>query len=315
MARKPRGRVLHGIVLLDKPAGVSSNAALQRAKRVFNAQKAGHTGNLDQLATGLLPICFGKATKIASYLLDADKHYEALCHLGQTSNTGDMEGDITEVDPAKAISLSLTDIEQVIPQFMGKQQQIPPMHSAIKHQGKRLYELARKGKEIERQAREIEILALELLEFNSPMLRLRVHCSKGTYIRTLVEDIGNALGCGAMLAHLCRTGVGQYQQMFDFATLEQAAEEGLAQLDAHILSIESALTDYPTQLLSLAEMNKLHFGQKIYSQDFSAGSYVNLSSALTQWCGFAKIDPDLRIRPIVFIEPELETTSLLSQQA
>jgi len=303
--KKYQGRILDGIVLLDKPAGISSNATLQRAKRLFNAQKAGHTGSLDQLATGLLPLCFGKATKIASYLINADKRYHAICQFGQISNTGDLEGELTEIDSAAAAKLTLADIERILPQFLGKQLQIPPMHSAIKYQGKRLYKLAHKGKEIERQPRPIEIFELKIISFKAPQLELEVHCAKGTYIRTLVEDIGKALHCGAVLQQLRRIAVGQYQQMVGFDHLERAATQGIEQLDQHILSIDTALKGYPQLQLSLAEMNKLYFGQRVFNQDFTVDQLVCLTDEAQRWCGFARLDAKLQIRPIVFMPPEL----------
>lgn len=197
---------VHGVLLLDKPSGMSSNLALQKARRLFSAAKAGHTGTLDPLASGLLPLCFGDATKFAADLLDADKTYEADLRLGQTTETGDAEGEILAEQP---VSVTREQIDAVLPHFRGAIRQVPPMYSALKRDGKPLYVLARQGIEVSREAREIRIHMLEVLDFSGVTLRLRVTCSKGTYIRVLAEDIGAALGCGAHLTALRRTAVGE----------------------------------------------------------------------------------------------------------
>ncbi|MDR1647284.1 MAG: tRNA pseudouridine(55) synthase TruB [Zoogloeaceae bacterium] len=202
---KKRWQRVDGVLLLDKPEGMSSNAALQRARRLFSAEKAGHTGTLDPFATGLLPLCFGEATKFSADLLAADKTYEAEALLGITTDTGDSEGAITATQTVMATA---ADVAAVLPRFTGDIQQIPPMYSALKREGQPLYKLARAGKMVEREARVITIHALELLAFALPRLRFRVRCSKGTYIRALAEDLGKALGCGAHLVALRRTGVG-----------------------------------------------------------------------------------------------------------
>ena len=216
MAKK-RGRVLDGVLLLDKPVGLSSNHALQRAKRAMDAQKAGHTGTLDPLATGLLPVCFGEATKFSSDLLEADKTYEADVLFGITTDTGDAEGEVLVRHP---VEFKQADLEAVLPRFRGPISQIPPMYSALKRDGKPLYELARQGIEVERAARNVIIHELLLLELSGDRCRLRVTCSKGTYIRTLAEDIGKALGCGAHLTALRRTAVGSLR-IDDAVTLDQ----------------------------------------------------------------------------------------------
>ena len=200
-----RNRVpVHGVLLLDKPAGISSTQALAKAKWLLNAEKAGHTGTLDPFATGLLPLCFGEATKYASDLLDADKSYEAKVHLGVMTSTGDIEG---EVLGTREVNVSQDQIETVLSRFMGPISQIPPMYSALKRDGKPLYVYAREGITLERAAREVLIHQIELLEFDGILLRLRVRCSKGTYVRVLGEDIGKALGCGAHLTELRRTSI------------------------------------------------------------------------------------------------------------
>ena len=215
-ARQP----IDGVLLLDKPVGITSNAALQKAKWLLNAKKAGHTGTLDPFADGLLPLCFGEATKFSAYLLEADKHYRAVMQLGVTTTTGDPEG---EVLSTREVDVSRDDILAVLPRFMGEIEQIPPMHSALKHQGRPLYEYARAGIEIERPARKVTIRSLELIECAPPRIVLDVQSTAGTYIRTLAQDIGAALGCGAHLTALKRTAAGGF-------SLEQA--HTLAELEA-----------------------------------------------------------------------------------
>src|SRR5208282_2117359 len=202
----PRRRI-DGVLLLDKPKGLSSNAALQRAKRLYQADKAGHTGTLDPLATGLLPICFGDATKFAHALLDADKTYVAVVRLGMTTTTGDAEGEVVATHPVTA---SAPDVERVLRRFIGRIAQVPPRHAALKRDGRPYYEYARQGVEIERHPRAVEIHALELLAWRGNEFELRVRCGKGTYIRALAEDIGAALGCGAHLSALSRTTSGNF---------------------------------------------------------------------------------------------------------
>lgn len=223
MARRHRrGRPVHGILLLDKPSGGSSNHALQKAKRLFGAAKAGHTGSLDPLATGMLPICFGEATKLAGFLLDADKGYETTLKLGVTTNSADADGEILETKPVPT-NLDLEQFEEICNRFVGSLMQIPPMVSAIKIDGKRLYKLAREGKEVDRPARSVVIHELEILSFSGDSARLAVRCSKGTYIRSLVTDIGEAIGCGAHVTALRRTFVSPFGQfpMITLETLEQ----------------------------------------------------------------------------------------------
>ena len=225
MTAVPRARVqrrpVHGVVLLDKPVGLSSNQALQKVKWLLRAEKAGHTGTLDPLATGVLPLCFGAATKFSQLHLDADKTYETTLRLGEKTSTGDAEGEVTE---RRAVACSLGQVVEVLDRFTGPISQLPPMHSALKKDGKALYEYARAGVEVEREPRQVTIHELEMLDADlasdAPSLRLRVHCSKGTYIRTLGEDIGAALGCGAHLASLQRVETGGFG-LARCVTLEQ----------------------------------------------------------------------------------------------
>ncbi|OJU84103.1 MAG: tRNA pseudouridine(55) synthase TruB, partial [Acinetobacter sp. 39-4] len=207
--KKSSYRHLSGVFLLNKPLGLSSNSALQKVRRLFNAQKAGHTGALDPLATGLLPICLGEATKFSHYLLDSTKRYQTTVKLGQTTATGDVEGEILQQRDVPA--LTEANIEQVLEQFRGDIKQVPPMYSALKREGRPLYELERQGIEIEREARPVTIYELKLLSFTEDSLTLDVTCSKGTYIRVLGEDIGEALGCGGHLTKLHRTQTGHFE--------------------------------------------------------------------------------------------------------
>lgn len=233
---------VHGVLLLDKQAGCSSNDALIQAKRLLNAQKAGHTGTLDPFATGLLPLCFGEATKFAQDLLDADKTYETILHLGRTTTTGDTEGEVLAEIP---VEVRLEDIEPVLARFRGPIRQVPPMYSALKRDGKPLYEYARAGITLEREAREVVIHTLEFITYEAPYLNLRVKCSKGTYVRVLGEEIGTALGCGAHLAALRRTVVGplSLDNAIRLETLtalpESSRSQALAPVDALLSTFEA----------------------------------------------------------------------------
>nr|NDG08619.1 tRNA pseudouridine(55) synthase TruB [Oxalobacteraceae bacterium] len=232
---------VHGVLLLDKPAGMSSTQALAKAKWLLNAQKAGHTGTLDPFATGLLPLCFGEATKFAQDLLYADKTYEAVVHLGVTTTTGDTEGEVAESRP---VEVSIQQIESVLTQFCGPIRQVPPMYSALKRDGKPLYEYARQGVTLEREARSVIIHQLDLLCYDAPYIKLRVTSSKGTYVRVLGEDIGKALGCGAHLKALRRTGVGSLSlddavALDDLVALGECRSNALKPLDALLSTLPS----------------------------------------------------------------------------
>ncbi|MBB3214317.1 tRNA pseudouridine55 synthase [Herbaspirillum sp. Sphag1AN] len=256
--RVPRVSV-HGVLLLDKPVGWTSNDALIKAKRLLNAQKAGHTGTLDPFATGLLPLCFGEATKFSQDLLEADKTYEAVVHLGIVTNTGDTEGEVLDT---REVSVSLAQIEQVLQGFRGEISQVPPMHSALKRDGKPLYEYARAGITLEREARRVTIHRLELIDYQAPLLRIRVLCSKGTYIRVLGEDIGAALGCGAHLQQLRRTSVGPLE-LNGSVTLEQFIALEDAQRSQALLPVDGLLMSFPAVLLSDALTERFLHGQRL----------------------------------------------------
>jgi tRNA pseudouridine55 synthase len=248
-----------GVLLLDKPTGISSNAALQKARWLFNAAKAGHTGTLDPLATGLLPLCFGEATKFAGELLDADKAYHATVRLGIVTDTADAEGQVLATRPVTA---GEADVRALLPRFTGRQQQIPPMHSALKRDGTPLYELARQGIEVERVARDITIHSLEFLGWGGDRFDLAVSCSKGTYIRTLAADIGTALGCGAHLAALRRTRVGALD-VAGALSLDQIEATAVGARDSLLMPPDALLVDVPGVQLSEQEVTRLMLGQPI----------------------------------------------------
>lgn len=247
-------RKVDGVLLLDKPLGLSSNDALQKARRLFSAAKGGHTGTLDPLATGLLPLCFGEATKFSADLLDADKTYEAEIRLGVTTDSGDAEGQIIATAPA---AVTAADVARVLPAFMGDILQVPPMHSALKRDGKPLYELARQGIVVERAARPVTVHAIEVLACSEDFLRLSVHCSKGTYIRVLAADIGAALGCGGHLVALRRTRVGPLD-LAAAVTLEALNASGEDERARFLLPLDALLQNLPR--VDLAPDDAQRFG-------------------------------------------------------
>jgi tRNA pseudouridine55 synthase len=253
--RIPR-RAVHGVLLLDKPLGLSSNDALQKAKRLYRAEKAGHTGTLDPLATGLLPLCFGAATKFSQISLDADKRYLATLKLGITTTTADAEGDVIET---RAVNVSHARLQAACERFTGPIQQVPPMHSALKRDGKALYEYARAGIEIEREARAVTIHAIDIVGGENDTWTLDVRCSKGTYIRTLAEDIGAALGCGAHLSALRRTGSGALS-LAGALTLEQLGAMSESERDASLLDADALLADWPVVRLETEDAGRFLTG-------------------------------------------------------
>lgn len=259
MQKKKAWKQVDGVLLLDKPVGLSSNDALQKARRLFSAAKGGHTGTLDPLASGLLPLCFGEATKFSADLLDADKTYEATVKLGVTTDSGDAEGTVTATRP---VDVSEADVLAALPRFTGAILQVPPMHSALKRGGRPLYELARKGIEVEREARPVTIYAIELHSFEGDSLSLRVKCSKGTYIRVLAADLGEALGCGAHLSALRRTGVGDLDLAdgITLAALEAMAEE---QRPAGLQPVDALLQSLPAAHLDELAAQRFHHGNPV----------------------------------------------------
>ncbi|MEJ5864560.1 tRNA pseudouridine(55) synthase TruB [Pseudomonas farsensis] len=297
-------RNVSGIILLDKPLGFTSNAALQKVRWLLNAEKAGHTGSLDPLATGVLPLCFGEATKFSQYLLDSDKGYETVMQMGQTTTTGDAEGEVLK---SREVTVGRADIEAVIPRFRGEIQQIPPMYSALKRDGQPLYKLARAGEVVEREARSVTIGRLELLECESTRARLSVGCSKGTYIRTLVEDMGEALGCGAYVAELRRTQAGPFElaQTVTLEALEQAhAEGGNEALDRFLMPSDSGLLDWP--LVQLSEHSSFYWlhGQAVRAPEAPQFGMVRVQDHNGRFIGIGEVSEDGRIAPRRLIRSE-----------
>ncbi len=291
------GRDIHGVLLFDKPAGLSSNDALQRVKRLFHARKAGHTGSLDLLATGLLPLCFGEATKLSGFLLNAKKRYLATLRLGVSTTTGDAEGDITRAVTPPAFELET--LHEVLASFTGRLQQTPPMHSAIKHQGRRLYELAHLGITVARTPRTVVIHALRLLRYGDDGVEIAIECSKGTYIRTLAENIGERLGCGAHVRALQRVGVGPFDidAALDFETLQRLAQEGVEALTRSLLDIDSVLFAEPHIALSRDAAYYLCRGQAVVVPHAPTRGLVRLYDHQMHFLGVGQVLEDGRIAP------------------
>jgi tRNA pseudouridine55 synthase len=289
-----------GALLLDKPLGLSSNAALQAAKRLLGAAKAGHAGTLDPLASGLLVLLFGEATKFAGHLLDADKEYLATLKLGERTATGDAEGRILQ---SREVSFSHEQLQSVLAQFRGDIEQVPPMHSALKREGTPLYRLARRGEEVERAARPVRILELEMLKLHGASLELRVLCTKGTYIRVLAEDIGEALGCGAHLSALRRTGSGRFR-VAEATTLEALGHPNARE---KLLPLPALLEGLPRAELGAAEEARLRQGQALQIGGLHAGlcAVVRPDGVVI---GLGSADGDGALKP-------LRLTSSLAQTA
>jgi len=268
VGRKRKGRDISGILVIDKPSGMTSNGVLQKVKWLYQAQKAGHTGALDPIATGVLPICLGEATKFSQRLLDSDKRYITRVQLGESRDTADVEGET--LDTAAIPALSRDQIEQALAQYRGEITQVPPMYSALKHEGKKLYELAREGVDfdIQKKARQVTIHQLELLDFGNDYLELDVTCSKGTYIRSLAEDVAKALGTLGYVAVLRRLGAGPYQadMMITLEELEALKPEGsddYSAMDNRLLPTYTALQSVPIIQISLEQAKDLQFGRAI----------------------------------------------------
>jgi tRNA pseudouridine55 synthase len=290
--KRPKKNI-NGVLLLDKPLGFSSNQALQKIKWLLQAAKAGHTGTLDPLATGLLPLCFGEATKFAHYLTDADKTYFATLKLGVTTNTGDAEG---EVLTTAAVKVSQAQLEAACMQLVGDISQVPPMYSALKHEGKALYEYARAGVEIERKARLVTIYAIKLNSFEGDIAQMTVTCSKGTYIRTLAEDIGAILGCGAHLIGLRRTSTANYgiSQAITLAQFEATPAE---QRMALLLPEDSAVQHLPVITLNSDSAFYLQQGQAVWQSGVVPQGLLRLYSEQQQFLGLGELQGDGKIAP------------------
>lgn len=295
--RRSRGRDVSGILLLDKPGGVTSNAALQTVKRLFRARKAGHTGSLDPLATGLLPICLGQATKLSSFLLEADKRYHTTLHLGVRTTTGDAEGRVTAERDAGGIDRER--VAQVVERFQGEVEQTPPMHSAVKQNGVPLYKLAHQGIEVQRESRVVMIHSLELLGFDGDSVELEVHCSKGTYVRVLADEIGELLGCGAHVSALRRTGVASFDanRMVTVDRLEELAEQGQEHLDGLLVSMEDALGQWPDVRLSREVAYFLRQGQPVFVPHAPSDGLVRIYTREDRFLGVGHILEDGRVAP------------------
>jgi tRNA pseudouridine55 synthase len=294
----PRKRDVHGILLLEKPSGITSNAALQQVKRLFCAKKAGHTGSLDPLANGMLPICFGEATKFSQYLLDADKIYVVKAKLGVRTASGDSEG---EVIAERALpEFTRQQLEKMLEKFRGDIEQIPSMYSALKYQGQPLYKLARQGIEIPRQPRPVKIYEIEMRAWQQDIIEVYVHCSKGTYVRTLIDDFGEALGCGAHVIALRRLSVGHYpeEKMISLTELEKISQaETPAALDRYLLSIESIMGHFP--VIKTSKLITLYFrqGQAVMVPHAPTRGYVRMFADDGEFIGIGEIQSDGKIAP------------------
>ena len=301
MGRRRRGRPVDGILILDKPPGLSSNRALQVAKRLYFAAKAGHTGSLDPLATGVLPLCFGEATKFSQYLLDADKAYQSTFVLGIATATGDAEGEVTAT--ADASGVTEADVTQALTAFRGEIEQVPSMFSAIKQDGQPLYKLARQGKEVERKARRVVIKQLELRAFRAgsrPEVDIYLECSKGTYVRSVAEDLGRALGCGAHVSALRRTRAGPFgiEDSVGLSTLEALkGNEQLAEMDALLLPADTALGGLPLVRLSESGGFYIRQGQPVQVPNAPCDGMVRVALESGEFLGVGEILDDGRVAP------------------
>jgi tRNA pseudouridine55 synthase len=300
MARGGRRRYdeVDGLLLLNKPAGLTSNRALQTVRRLLNARKAGHTGSLDPSATGMLPLCFGEATKVSAFLLDADKTYRVTARLGTATSTGDADGGET-IATAAVPELSFDEWNEVLQRFHGESQQVPPMYSALKKDGKRLYELARKGETVEREPRPVRIDEIVLLEATATRLVFRVTCSKGTYVRVLVEDIAKAAGTVAHTARLHRESVGPFRatEMVDLAAVEVLAEEDREALRASLLPPDAALKGFAAVELSAADGARFVGGQAISGVPVKDAGLVRVYAADRGFLGVGELSEDGELAP------------------
>ena len=298
--RRNKGRAVHGIVLLDKPTGISSNAALQRVKRIFNANKAGHTGSLDPLATGVLPLCLGEATKISQFLLDSDKSYRATIKLGERTDSGDCEGKVIQ---SSDVDVSESDILQVLKTLSGEIEQLPPMYSALKHNGVPLYKLARAGKTVERKRRRITVFRNELISFNNDEVVIEVDCSKGTYIRTIADDLGEILGCSGHITALRRLKAGMFTE-HQCATLEDLqqwresspSEDDFSTLDKRLIKMDTAVESLPVVNLPTDTAAYIKQGQPVIVRHLPAEGLVRLYDE-DEFIGIGIILDDGRVAP------------------
>ncbi|MEC6832245.1 tRNA pseudouridine(55) synthase TruB [Photobacterium toruni] len=305
MARRRKGRPINGVILVDKPTGISSNDTLQKVKRIFFAQKAGHTGALDPLATGMLPLCFGEATKFSQFLLDSDKRYRVIAKLGERTDTSDSDGEVVET---RAVNVERDQLEACIDSFRGTTDQIPSMYSALKYQGRKLYEYAREGISIPRESRKITVYSVELLRFDNNEVEMELHVSKGTYIRTIVDDLGEKLGCGAHVIMLRRTGVSNfpYERMVTIEQLQVMLDQAKADeiepgtvLDALLLPTDTAVQDLPAvNITAEAAVHVLH-GNPVAAEVVPAeGTLVRITVGDTaEFIGVGTIDAKGMLAP------------------
>ncbi len=299
-----RGRDIHGVLLLDKPQGLSSNDALQKVKRIYNANRAGHTGALDPLATGMLPICLGEATKFSQYLLDSDKRYRVIARLGQRTDTSDADGQIVQERP---VNFTQVQLDTALDTFRGNIQQVPSMYSALKYQGKKLYEYARQGIEVPREARSITVYELQFIRWEGDELELEIHCSKGTYIRTITDDLGELLGCGAHVIYLRRLQVAKYPiaRMITLeqlnALVQQAQEQSIAPselLDPLLMPMDSPAEDFPEVNLLPAVAGYVKQGQPVQAAGAPASGLVRITEGEERkFIGIGEIADDGRVAP------------------
>lgn len=299
-----RGRDINGVLLLDKHQGLSSNDVLQKVKRIYNANKAGHTGALDPLATGMLPICLGESTKFSQFLLDADKRYRVIARLGQRTNTSDADGEVVQERP---VEFTQEQLDAALEQFRGDSQQIPSMYSALKHQGKPLYEYARQGIDVPREARDITVYELQFIRWEGDELELEIHCSKGTYIRTIIDDLGEVLGCGAHVIYLRRVQVSNYpsdrmvsleqlQQMV--AAAEEAGVETRTVLDPLLLPMDTAASHLPEINLTDVVAAYVLQGQPVQVQGLPAEGMVRINvGEKRRFIGVGEVDDQGRLAP------------------
>lgn len=295
--RQRRVRNINGIVVLDKANGLSSNAALQEVKRLYEANKAGHAGSLDPLATGVLPVCLGEATKVSQFLLDSDKRYRARIKLGIRTDTGDSEGSIIERN--EGISVSRKAIERALIKFKGEVEQVPPMHSAIKMNGVPLYKLARKGIAVEREPRLVTLYQICLVEFVNSELELEISCSKGTYIRTIADDLGQELGCGAHVIELRRTQAGVFTEKDSISSEELALEKenrGLDKIDQFLIPMDRAIQDLPEVNLPSITAGHVKNGQAVLVRHLPKNGLVRMYED-EQFIGIGSIDDDGKVAP------------------
>ncbi|BDR12560.1 tRNA pseudouridine(55) synthase TruB [Vibrio sp. STUT-A11] len=314
MARRRKGRPINGVILLDKPTGISSNDALQKVKRIYFAEKAGHTGALDPLATGMLPICLGEATKFSQFLLDSDKRYRVIAKLGERTNTSDSDGEVVETRP---VDVDLAKLEACIDKFRGESDQVPSMFSALKYQGKPLYEYARKGIEVPRESRKITVYEIILHRFEGDEVEMEVHCSKGTYIRTIVDDLGEMLGCGAHVTMLRRTGVAKYpyEKMVTLEQLNELLEQAHRQevaprelLDPLLMPMDTAVEDLPEVNLIPELADMVQHGQPVQVSGAPTEGSLRLTMGEERlFIGVGEMNNDGKIAPkrlVVFRDEE-----------